>query len=562
MQTNTIKRIVTCVSLFLIGCSRLPNGGSLLPASLSDTQTQEATAIPLARGTQVITTTVSANNTTVSNNTGAATATNTAAPATATPSPTPAKPTDTPTPMPTPTRVAPTPQPTPNTIITVNTFEPEVFPFKKNGNCSLGEAIWAAQTQLPQDGCKAGGDGGTTIILNSGIYTFAQADTKSTIVLPDINLPQPASALAALPVIGGQIAIIGNNSTLMRIGTQAFRFFDVYPSGSLTLNDLTLMGGDPGKLDGGAIQNFGQTNLISVTLRNNNAYNGGAIANLNETQIVSSLFISNGARHYGGALYGEGGLFAMRDSQLISNTATEVGGAVYGVRSKFEFEHSVFDSNTSVLGGAIYNEDSNLILNDASVVSNNRATQDMGKAAFAYGGGGIVSFGTESVVAIEDSKLIGNRANKSSGGALTNWSGSVAITRTIISGNVATVAGAVLDGYFGGVMTIADGCVLNNESLRETAQVVAYTKIPLDSSNNWWGSENGPPLPRTPTPTITPTPSNTPTPRPTRTPTATPKTPTTPAATATDVMTPTPTRTPSPSVITSPYLSEAPDICR
>lgn len=546
MQTNTLKLITICFSLFLIGCSRLPNEDKLLPASLSDTQTQ------------LITTTVSTNNTTVSNNTEAATATNTSAPATATPSPTPTKPNATPT----PTRVAPTPQPTPNTIITVNTFEPEVFPFKKNGNCSLGEAIWAAQTQLPQDGCKAGGADGTTIILNSGIYTFTQADTKSTIVLPDINLPQPASALAALPVIGGQIAIIGNNSTLMRVGPQAFRFFDVYPSGSLTLNNLTLMGGDPGKLDGGAIQNLGQTNLISITLRNNNAYDGGAIANLNETQIVSSLFISNGARHYGGALYGEGGLFALRDSQLISNTATEVGGAVYGVRSKFEFEHSIFDSNASVLGGAIYNEDSNLILNDASIVSNNRATQDMGKAAFAYGGGGIVSFGTESVVTIENSKLIGNRANKSSGGALTNWSGSVAITRTIISGNVATVAGAVLDGYFGGVTTIADGCVLNNESLRETAQVVAFTKIPLDASNNWWGSENGPPLPRTPTPTITPTPSNTPTPRPTRTPTATPKTLTTPAATATDVMTPTPTRTPSPSVITSPYLSEAPDICR
>ncbi len=556
MQTNTIKLIVICFSLFLIGCNRLPNGARLLPAPLSDTQTQEATAIPLARGTQVITTTVSANNTIISNNTEAATATNTTISATATPSPTPAKPTATSTPMPTPTRAAPTPQPTPNTLITVNTFEPEVFPFKKNGNCSLGEAIWAAQTQLPQDGCKAGGADGTTIILNSGIYTFAQADTKSTIVLPDINLPQPASALAALPVIGGQIVIVGNDSTLMRVGPQAFRFFDVYPSGSLTLKNLTLMGGDPGKLDGGAIQNFGQTNLISITLRNNTAYDGGAIANLNETRIVSSLFISNGARHYGGALYGEGGLFVMRDTQLMSNTATEVGGAVYGVRSKFEFEHSIFDSNASVLGGAIYNEDSNLSLNDASIVSNNRATQDMGKAAFAYGGGGIVSFGTESVVTIEDSKLIGNRANKSSGGALTNWSGSVAITRTIISGNVATVAGAVLDGYFGGVTTIADGCVLNNESLRETAQVVAFTKIPLDASNNWWGSENGPPLPRTPTPTITPTP------RPTRTPTATPKTPTTPAATATDIMTPTPTRTPSPSVITNPYLSETPDLCR
>lgn len=534
-------------------CNRLPNVNLL-----NNSQSQEATPIPLIRATSsgigaAITNTVS------TSSTAAPTAppSPTLVSATATPAIAPTS-TPTPLPSPTPTRLAPTAQPTPDTVITVNTFEPEVFPFKKNGNCSLGEAIWAAQTQAAQDGCKAGGADGATIILSKGVYTFAQADTKSSIILPaDINLPQPASALAALPVIGGEIVIVGNASTLQRVGAQPFRFFDIHPMGALTLQDLTLTGGDPGKLDGGAIQNFGQLRLVSVTVQGNAAYDGGAIANLNEVELVASNLVSNSARHYGGAIYGEGGLFVIQDSRLVSNTAKEVGGAAYGVRTKFEVARSQFDSNTATLGGAIYNEDSRLVLGDGSVVQNNHATQDMGKAAFAYGGGGIVSFGVESVVTIEDSQLIGNRASKSSGGALTNWSGAVSMTRTIISGNVATVAGAVLDGYFGGVTVIADGCILNNESLRpESAQVVAFTKVSLDASNNWWGSEDGPALPPTPTPTITPTP------RPTRTPTATPKIAVTLANTAIPTASPTPTRAPSPSVITAPYLTQAPTICR
>ncbi|MCW1970116.1 MAG: hypothetical protein KIH69_018555, partial [Anaerolineae bacterium] len=535
MLKNKLKLVALFFSLVFasgsMACNRLPNVNQLL----NNSQSQEATPIPLVRATSsgtgaTITSTVSASSSPATTTAAPAQPTSAAA-ATATPAHTPTS-TPRPIPSPTPTRIAPTPQSTPDTMIMVNTFEPEVFPFKKNGNCSLGEAIWAAQTQTAQDGCKAGGADGTTIILTAGVYTFAQADTKSSIILPgDINLPQPASALAALPVIGGDITIVGKSSTLQRVGAQPFRFFDIHPTGRLILQDLTLSGGDPGKLDGGAIQNLGQLQLISVTLQGNAAYDGGAIANLNEVELIASSLISNSARHYGGAIYGEGGLFVIQDSRLVSNTAKEVGGAAYGVRTKFEVSRSQFDSNTATLGGAIYNEDSRLVLGDGSVVRNNRATQDMGKAAFAYGGGGIVSFGVESVVTIEDSQIIGNRASKSSGGALTNWSGAVSMTRTVISGNVATVAGAVLDGYFGGVTVIADGCILNNESLRpESAHVVAFTKVSLDASNNWWGSEDGPMLPPTPTPV------NTPTPRPpTRTPlpTATPKIAVTAALTAT-----------------------------
>ena len=49
----------------------------------------------------------------------------------------------------------------------------------------------------------------------------------------------------ALPVITGNITIIGNGDTLERSGTAAFRLFDVASGGSLTLENLTLPGGMP-----------------------------------------------------------------------------------------------------------------------------------------------------------------------------------------------------------------------------------------------------------------------------------------------------------------------------
>jgi hypothetical protein len=47
----------------------------------------------------------------------------------------------------------------------------------------------------------------------------------------------------ALPVITGNITIVGNGDTIERTGTTPFRLFDVASGGSLTLEGLTLSGG-------------------------------------------------------------------------------------------------------------------------------------------------------------------------------------------------------------------------------------------------------------------------------------------------------------------------------
>jgi predicted outer membrane repeat protein len=431
----------------------------------------------------------------------------------------------------------------PSTIITVTSFTQELYPYQKNGKCSLNEAIWAAQTQIPQDTCPAGGNDGSTIVLQKGNYIFSATETISNVVLADLSLPLPDIANAAMPVIASQIHIEGHGAILQRLGTKRFRFFDIHPAGALTLHNLTLMGGDPGdKLDGGALQNMGFTRLIGVTLTENTAYDGGAISNLNEVVVIQSHIVSNTARHIGGAIYAEGGQFTFIESAINRNAASDVGGALYGIRSAFVFTKSNIYANKAVMGGAIFNEDSNLNIVAGSVLSANVATQDMGNTNYAYGGGGIVSFGVDSVVQIEDSVLFANTALKSSGGALTNWSGTVTISNSVLNANSAAMAGAILDGYVGGVTTITNSCIINNTQSRTTsAPLISNAKEPLNAQNNWWGVND---IERMTNYEITSA--------------IAPIT----GITNTRSVSQTPTATPKPSVIILPKLDQAPEFCK
>ena len=103
-----------------------------------------------------------------------------------------------------------------------------------------------------------------------------------------------------MPVIAGNITIVGNNDIIERTGTTAFRLFDVASGGSLTLQNLTLEGGlaegTGDAADGGAIYSSGNLNLSGVTVKSNKAQ-GSDVTN----------GAGNGANALGGGLYVAGG---------------------------------------------------------------------------------------------------------------------------------------------------------------------------------------------------------------------------------------------------------------
>jgi CSLREA domain-containing protein len=171
----------------------------------------------------------------------------------------------------------------PLAAMTVNTLDDEV---NSDGDCSLREAIQAANTDLAVDACPAGSDA-DTITFDPALV--AGGPQTLTLSLFDTGLDADESGPTALDVTAA-ITLTGpggeNGLTLQRDGGgPAFRLFRVSLEGELTLENLTLRGGlarggDGAKRGGGAaglggaIYNEGILRLVACTLTGNQASGG------------------------------------------------------------------------------------------------------------------------------------------------------------------------------------------------------------------------------------------------------------------------------------------------
>ncbi|MBE0688926.1 MAG: DUF642 domain-containing protein, partial [Anaerolineae bacterium] len=188
----------------------------------------------------------------------------------------------------------------------------------------------------------------------------------------------------AFPIITSSIVIEGSGYTISRVNAESdFRFFFVSGrdgnQGNLTLNDLTLSGGNV--LDGGAIfvdaSNGGIAALTinhSTFADNTAAGNGGAIATLSmnggtvTTTITDSSFTGNvglyGAAFYNGGFDGGNATATITNTVFDGNRTDNEGGAIYnnGLGSNglatLNLSGSTFNNNSALRGGAIFNNGS------------------------------------------------------------------------------------------------------------------------------------------------------------------------------------------------------------
>ncbi|MBZ0307586.1 MAG: hypothetical protein K8I82_16080 [Anaerolineae bacterium] len=121
----------------------------------------------------------------------------------------------------------------------------------------------------------------TSSELSASITTANGTSEPDTICLTDSATYMFTTAhipLNALPAITSEITIVGNGATLTRqAGSPLFGFFEVSAGGSLTLENLTLNGGDVGNDTGGALVNEGgMVTLNNVTFTNNHANTEGS----------------------------------------------------------------------------------------------------------------------------------------------------------------------------------------------------------------------------------------------------------------------------------------------
>ena len=403
--------------------------------------------------------------------------------------------------------------------ITVNTFAQGSV-----AGCSLAEAIASI---------NAGADGVAGCVAVVAVDAYG---TNDTIILPFGTYPFTVAdnPTNGLPIITESLTINGNGATLARtLGNVApfFRFFEV-TAGNLTLNSLTLTGGNPGA-----------------------GTNGGAVldSSTGTLTITSCTFSGNTAQDDGGAIHksGIGGDLTVTGSTFTNNTATNSvpgdaeGGAIFAeTTGNLTVTGSTFTNNTATSsagdadGGAIKTtENSGNLTVTGSTFTNNTATSSAGDAD----GGAI---GAESAsVTVTSSTFTNNTATSSGGdadgGALDADSDSVTVTSSTFTNNAATSSGTTDDddGAIGGgaikmersgtlsTLSVTSSIFVNNRATRSGADNASRGGALLDESsttsavnnncfvgntaqsgggvfrggsptvnaeNNWWGAANGP----------------------------------------------------------------------
>jgi CSLREA domain-containing protein len=212
------------------------------------------------------------------------------------------------------------------TTIAVDTFADAI---DANLDCSLREAILAANSNAAVDGCPAGSDD-DLVMLKAGIYTLSIAGQGEQASLTgDLDI----TATEGLTIQGA-----GVTSTTIDAGG-IDRAFDVHNMLSrVTIRDLTIQNGRVMTGQGsGAIHNLGIMTLTDTIIQNNRTEGataddgGGAICNgcgmgTGSMSILRSIIRDNSADR-GGGIFSNVPLTIVQSS-IISNSARVGGGLV------------------------------------------------------------------------------------------------------------------------------------------------------------------------------------------------------------------------------------------
>lgn len=305
--------------------------------------------------------------------------------------------------------------------IIVNTSVDEL---NTNGNCSLREAIRAANLDINVDACTAG-NGADTITLSSGVYTLAiSGQDDNTDATGDLDISSNVTINGA-----------GANTTIID-GNKLDRVIDVLAGATVIINRITIQNGQNGFACGAGLHNQGTLTVQSTTIRNNQSSCGGGIFNDSPgiLMLSQSTVIANSSSVTGGGIYNTaGGNFGLGKLTLIQSSVSDnnggLGGGGISNLGTTILSQSTVSGNRALDGGGIVSEGSGLLTLTNSTVSGNTADRD---------GGGIMSDSSS----LNNVTLVNNTADNDhngvgNGGGIYNRSAGNA-QNTIIANNVDT----------------------------------------------------------------------------------------------------------------------------
>lgn len=251
-------------------------------------------------------------------------------------------------------------------------------------------------------------DGIVTNLNDSGAGSLRQAilaaNNSESIANPTLTFSSTAGAgtinlSSALPDLSRDMIIDGPGASNVSIqGAGSHRLLTIANGVDVTVQDLTLTGGNAGSGNGGAILNTGgNLTLINSVLSSNQAEIGGAIYNQTGTLTLRNTAIANNTATAGGGIGIQGGIVNLQESSRIQdNTAQQIGGGITNNGTLNVTGSSganiIFSGNQAVSagGGALHNSGTATI-NYGDFV-NNRASAFVGGGAI-YNNGGSLSIG-------------------------------------------------------------------------------------------------------------------------------------------------------------------------
>ncbi len=336
--------------------------------------------------------------------------------------------------------------------INVTTLDDEV---NSAGDCSLREAIQAANTNAAVDGCSAGESGEDDIEFS---LSSSPTDPMITLVQGAMEITEDVRVLGFTG--GGNVTISGANE---------HRIFEV-TSGKLSVLGLILQNARAER--GAAVYVASGASLrVSSVVRDNEATgseatDGGAgIYNDGGTvEVDGSTFernVASGASGSGGAIFNNGGALTTMSVTFQSNTATRAGGAIEAAgASSGTFRGTRFFENRAASnpgnGGAVHISGSGSSRITFSEASGNVAANEGG--AFWNGSG---------TMAIDNTQIRGNEAQgddpDSGGGGVFNSGGIVTLDFSFVSDNAASGA----RGSGGGLMSIGGSLIFDRSGVTE-----------------------------------------------------------------------------------------------
>lgn len=362
-----------------------------------------------------------------------------------------------------------------DSIIIVNTTDDEL---NTDGDCSLREAIQAANTNVAVDACTAG-TGADTITVPSGTYTLTIAGE-----MENLNTKGDLDITDSVTINGA-----GESATIIQAGTLGYpnvpngidRVLHILPGNTVELSNVTIANGNTSWYGGGIFNYRSTLNVTNSTFMGNHGYYGGGISYHDvpgsPMTVTNSTFKNNSAGVGGGIYNGVNSTLTVTNSSFAGNSANSWGGGIYNHRT-LTVTNSMFSGNSANEGGGIHNYSGTSTVTNSTFSGNTASNMGGGiynsrfdtfllviKSTFsdntADSGGGIYINGYDSDLnhraMVINSTFSGNNAKD--GGGITNTEyGTLTVTNSSFSDNSAT-------GYGGGILNLAGTLTLNNSIL-------------------------------------------------------------------------------------------------